>query len=47
MTNDPGFEGRPPLIRRYGSVNVAETVEKALKAKLPKLVEELLQTSVF
>ena len=39
VTNDPGFEGRPPLIRRYGPVNVAETVEKALKAKLSKLVK--------
>ena len=38
VTSDAGFEGQPPLIRRYGSVNVAETVEKALKAKLPKLV---------
>jgi hypothetical protein len=38
VTEDPGFEGAPPLIRRYGPVNVAETVEKALMAKLPKLV---------
>ena len=35
---DPDFKGLPPLIRRYGPVNVSETVEKALKAKLPKLV---------
>jgi hypothetical protein len=31
------FEGKPPLIRRYGPVNVGETVERALRAKLPKL----------
>lgn len=35
---DPTFEGKPPLVRRYGEVNLPETVEKALKAKLPKLI---------
>jgi len=34
---DPTFAGGP-LIRRYGPVDVGETVERALKAKLPKLV---------
>jgi hypothetical protein len=34
---EPKFSDHP-IIRRYGAVNVGETVEKALKAKLPKLV---------
>jgi hypothetical protein len=34
---DPGFEGKPPQIRRYGPTDVGETIEKALKTKLPKL----------
>src|SRR5207248_3313799 len=38
VVDDADFEGKPPLIRRYGSVNVGEAVEKALRAKLPKLV---------
>lgn len=38
ILEDADFEGKPPLIRRYGPVNVGETVEKALRAKLPKLV---------
>lgn len=38
VTDVPDWEGKPPLIRRYGPVNVAETVEKALNTKLPKLV---------
>jgi hypothetical protein len=37
VIGDADFEGKPPLIRRYGPVNVGETVEKALRAKLPKL----------
>jgi hypothetical protein len=39
VTAVPNYEGQPPLIRRYGNVNVGETVEKALRAKLPKLVK--------
>lgn len=38
VVDDADFEGKPPLIRRYGRVNVGETVEKALRAKLSKLV---------
>jgi hypothetical protein len=38
VTVVPNYEGQPPLIRRYGNVNVGESVEKALRAKLPKLV---------
>lgn len=34
---EPTFAGQP-LIRRYGPVDVGETVERALKSKLPKLV---------
>src|SRR5947207_2460202 len=45
VVEDADFEGKPPLIRRYGTVNVGETVEKALRAKLPKLVA-MPQTNV-
>ena len=34
---EPTFAGHP-IIRRYGAINVGETVDKALNAKLPKLV---------
>jgi hypothetical protein len=34
---EPKATGQP-IIRRYGPIDVAETVEKALAAKLPKLV---------
>lgn len=38
ITDVPGFAGGPVLIRRYGDVDVGQTVEKALVDKLPKLV---------
>jgi hypothetical protein len=47
VTGDPDFEGQPPLIRRYGPVNVAETVEKALTAKVPKLVATAADTRIL
>jgi hypothetical protein len=35
---EPDFKGRPPIIRRYGGIDVGESIEKALTEKLPKLV---------
>lgn len=43
---EPDFDGHP-LIRRYGPVDVGETVEKALKAKLPKLVDTVADKRIL
>lgn len=37
ITDDSGFTGAPPNVRRYGPVDIPRTVMKALKTKLPKL----------
>ena len=43
---ESGFAG-PPLIRRYGPIDLGETVDKALKAKLPKLVKTVADKRIL
>jgi hypothetical protein len=47
VRSDATHAGSPPLIRRYGQVGIAETVERALNAKLPKLLRTKVDERVL